>query len=150
MNCRRGKKNRITSGNPPGEGRIDPGTPPPDQRIYFSFRYLHPHPPVDQTFPNENYISELMRALKEASNWHRGELVGNRNKALRAHGIDWNDSNIPHDRFEEGLPEQFKGYDGYQLSVGRDLGRVIGLLAGNVFYVRWLDPGHETTGRQRR
>lgn len=145
---RRGRNRRkgINPGEPPGSDRINPGAPR-DRQITFSFKYLHPKPPVSQDFP-DGYLKELMNCLKEISEWDQGEFVGNRSSSLRAHGIDWSDSNIP-DGFTH-LPKHLQDSAGYQISIERDVyGRVIGLLIGSVFHVCWLDPNHETMGRKR-
>lgn len=146
-NKRKDKRGRIRP-DPPQAGRIRTGIPAPETHLRFSFRYLHPKPPVSQNFP-DGYWAELLRCFKQISELRRADLLGNRNPALRAHGIDWAKSNFPNG-FEH-LPEQYREYAGYQLSVRRDTyGRVIGFIREDVFYVCWLDPNHETMGEQRR
>ena len=141
----RNKRGQIKAGSLP-PGRIKAGDLPPDQHITFSFKHLHPNPPVSQNFP-DGYWGELLRCLKQHSRMLVGEILGNRSP-LRAHGIDWSDSNVP--QGFSYLPEPFCDMGGFQLSVKRDtFGRIIGLLIGNVFSVCWLDPQHQTTGRQR-
>lgn len=148
MAASRSKKRKgINPGKPPGESRIDPGSPPPDQTITFSFKYLHPNPPVSQEFP-EGYFAELLRCLQHHSRQFKSELVGSRNPAEKAHGINWATSNVP--QGFDHLPKQLREMNGYQLSVKREeFGRIVGLLLENVFYVCWFDPQHETTGRQK-
>jgi len=143
---RRRHRRQIDPDGPPGASRIQPGSPPDDQ-ITFSFKYLHPNPPVSQNFPAD-YWGELMSCLKMISGLNTGEILGNRSSSRRAHGIDWDDSNIP-----EGfahLPQHLRDSAGFQFSVKRDdYGRIVGLLLGNVFYVCWFDPEHQTTGRPK-
>ena len=142
---KKGKKRgkRIAPGEPPaGSGRIKPDDPAALRKILFSFKYLHLTPPVSQEFPGD-YLPELMKCLRAFSGRERGEVVGNRNPSMRAHGIDWAKSNFP--AGFSHLPAHLRDVAGFQLTVRRDkYGRVIGFLSGAVFYVCWLDPQHET------
>lgn len=140
-------KGKIPSPTGPSGGRIVAGSLPRDDGITFSFKYLHRNPPVSQEFP-DGYWSELLRCFREYCGRNKGEIVGNRNPSLRAHGLDWDDSKVT-DGFSH-LPPHLRDCNGFQLSVKKDtFGRVIGLLLGSVFYVCWLDPKHETTGRTK-
>lgn len=140
---KKGKKGRVKP-EPLSTGRIKPDSPPlQPEEIMFSFKYLHPTPPVSQEFP-EGYWNALFRRLHDVSRMKLSEFLGSRNDALKAHGIKWEDS-----AFKDGFPhlnEQLRAYKGYQFSIDRyNFGRVIGFLRGNVFYICWLDPKHETT-----
>ena len=93
----------------------------------------------------DDYWDELMSCLKTLSGLKTSEVLGKRSSSLRAHGIDWDDSNV-----KEGfahLPSHLRDSNGFQFSVKRDnYGRIVGLLLHNVFYVCWFDPEHQTTG----
>ena len=102
---------------------------------------------MNQTFP-AGYATEIIQCLARVTRLSHGGLVGKRGTG--DHGIDWNDTNVPRRVFEQGLPDQFKAYEGFQISVGKNRGRIIGLLTPRIFYVRWFDPKHETMGRRRR
>lgn len=139
-------KKPIDPGKIPGSNRIPTPALPADQ-IKFSFKYLHPNPPVSQSFP-EGYWAALLGCLREHSGLNHNELVGNRNPSLRAHGIDWDDSNVP-GGFDH-LPSHLADVAGFQITISKDVfGRVIGFLIDGVFYVCWLDPNHETMGKKK-
>ncbi len=143
---RRKNRDKINTGAPPGKSRIDAGSLPEEPYLVVSLRHLHPNPPVNQTFP-DGYATELIQCLARVTRLRHGGLVGKRGSG--DHGIDWNKSNVPRSPFEHGLPDQLNNYGGFQISVGKNRGRIIGVLTTRIFYVRWFDPNHETMGRQR-
>ncbi len=141
---KRSKKGIEASPVPHKGGRIrDDGPPPEPDEIRFSFKHLHPTPPVSQIV-GDGYYEALFERLKAVSQMKRTEFLANRNDALKAHGINWEASAVPNG-FNHIRDPQLRDYKGYQFSIDRyNHGRVVGLLVGNTFHICWLDPNHET------
>jgi hypothetical protein len=88
------------------------------------------------------YTRTLMERLRDLSSWKVSAFVGQYNKTIRNHPIDWNDTSRP-DGFSH-LNEQHRAYPAYQFSLSaNEHGRVHGLIIDDTFYVIWLDCNHK-------
>jgi hypothetical protein len=119
---------------------------PPEREpahLRFSFRYLDTsHPRFTIATQGRTYLRLLLARLKDLSTAHVAEFQTNRLPSLRIHPIDFDDPGVSVDGF--GLPKSLEA-DGkaWQFSLSaNEHGRVHGFLAGDTFYVRWLDPEH--------
>lgn len=126
-------------------GTIDPGGPPDDPNVSFSFKYLRHPPPFSCVIP-EGYFLVLFERLRVLSRLRMGDFLTAYNKRLMNHAVPWEKTTQP-DGFTH-LPEPYQAYNGFQFSVNDrdDMGRVFGFVRMGVFYICWLDPEHKVYG----
>lgn len=137
---------KIKKPTPPS-GKIPPVPPPERRGLSFSFRHFVNREPFDVARGSETYPLVLLERLRDLCSMTALELQTGRNKALRCHLIDWDDTTEPHgfDHLNQYLREQVVAY---QFSVSsNEHGRVHGFFIDDVFYVVWLDPGHQLYSR---
>jgi hypothetical protein len=125
---------RIRQNNIPRAHR-----PHSDAPLLFSFSHLHDRFVTGRHLP-EGFMSQLLVKLKELSSVSEGAFKYEWASEHRNHQI------APESRPEmefENLGEQLQTEDAYQFCVDpKTKWRVYGILVGNVFYIRWLDPDH--------
>jgi len=91
---------------------------------------------------DDRYTHTLMVRLKDLSSWTVKQFVGQYNKAVRNHEIDWSDTSRPNG-FSH-LNEQYREAPAWQFSVSSNKhGRVHGVIIDDTFYVIWLDCDHK-------
>jgi hypothetical protein len=110
--------------------------------LVFSFRYLDLNDPdFNVKGRDSSYFEKLFERKKNVCAMldHDFRMAGGR--ALRAHVIDFDKTS--RDSFPENIHADKIGTP-YQFALSaNEHGRVHGLLAGRIFYVIWLDPGHK-------
>lgn len=123
---------------------IDPQGPGAnDAELRFSFKYLDLHNPLfDFTMRDRGYFRRLLERLRELSRFRVIEFATHRSSALRIHPINFKHDAVAVQSF--GVREWADADKlAWQFSLSaNEHGRVHGFLAGNTFYVRWLDPEH--------
>lgn len=118
----------------------------PDRRtdnLRFSFKYLDLHHPRFSVVARDRaYFRLLLERLRELSGFSVGEFASQRSGTLRIHPINFERDRVTVRGF--GLREWNEADElGWQFSLSaNEHGRVHGFLAGDTFYVRWLDPEH--------
>jgi len=113
------------------------------ERLRFSFRYLDTaHPRFTVSSQAGAYFRLLLSRLRDLSELRASEFRSRRLPTLRNHPIDFDDPGVSVKGF--GLPDGLEAdAKGWQFSLSaNEHGRVHGFLAGNTFFVRWLDPEH--------
>jgi hypothetical protein len=139
------KKKRVAN--------VEITVPPPledeeSRRISFSFVHVTDN---DADFSvryakNPGYVEKLIARLKRFSDLENRHL--NANKDGHTHPIDWGKTSKKGFGFK-GLKTQYDGYEPWQISIEEGIrghqgcGRIHGFFIGNIFYVRWFDPGHK-------
>lgn len=127
---------------PAGTNLPRPGGPLPTRvTLAVSFRHLDSTDPFVTTGCGPGYLIALLDRLRDICRMTADEfrLAG---RALRSHQIRWDATSrpggfgLPDVIARTGVPWQFG------LSANEH-GRVHGLLAGDRFYVVWLDPTHQ-------
>jgi hypothetical protein len=110
--------------------------------ISFSFRYYQDDRDKFSIGGRDAiYLASLLRRLRDLSQLNAKEVINDRSKSLRCHGIVWqnttepNGFGIPNEAMLVNVPYQF------QISAN-EYGRVHGFFSENVFYIVWLDPDH--------
>lgn len=89
----------------------------------------------------KNYFLKLLERLATVSGMNRDEMIIHNKSALRCHQINFSDSRVSESGF--GLSEDVDD-DAWQFQISSNKhGRVHGYFVANVFFVVWLDPGHE-------
>ncbi|UMS01485.1 hypothetical protein AOY87_11390 [Escherichia coli] len=114
----------------------------PVTTLNFSFRYLDAgHEKFSFTSQDSAYFCKVINRLKDLSTLTLREFQSGRSAALKVYPVDWRYTSEP-EGFRH-LSEQLQSYTPYQFAVSRnEHGRVHGFIAGNVFYIVWLDPNH--------
>ncbi|NJL66095.1 MAG: hypothetical protein HC894_03315 [Microcoleus sp. SM1_3_4] len=109
--------------------------------ISFSFRYYQDDKEKFSLGGRDaRYLASLLRRLRDLSQLKAQEIINNKSKSLRCHGIVWQDTTepngfgIPNEDELVNIPYQF------QISAN-EYGRVHGFLVKIFLYV-WLDPDH--------
>lgn len=112
--------------------------------VYFSFKHLQlDHPTNRFCVKNTDgqYIFKILERFKALSGFKSREIFTSRSSALRAHPIDWSDTQVK-DGFAH-LNEQLRAVEPYQISCSsNEHGRIHGFFVQNIFYVIWFDPEH--------
>ncbi|MGK7893897.1 MAG: hypothetical protein AB4372_09810 [Xenococcus sp. (in: cyanobacteria)] len=135
------KKIKKTKINHSGSSGIRPTELPQPQGISFSFKYFHSsHEKFNCDGKDGSYWLTLIARLKDLSALTALELLRNRNRSLRCHPIDWQDTS----ESCFGIPNEEQLVDTpYQFSLSsNEHGRVHGFFINQVFYIVWLDPNH--------
>lgn len=89
----------------------------------------------------DGYTRSLMDRLRDLSSWKVSDFIGQCNKTVRNHRIDWKGTSRP-DGFSS-LNEQYQAYEAWQFSISANKhGRVHGIIIGPCFYIIWLDCNH--------
>jgi hypothetical protein len=129
----------------PPEPRADSpikSTKPADEKVRFSFELFDgtDRPVCPEVFP-EGYTQKLMERLCAVSQMKEQEFRACKDKSLRAHTHEWNNTSRPNGFAH--LNDQLKDLQGWQFCLSaNEYGRVHGLMIDNVFYVIWLDVNH--------
>lgn len=125
-------------------GRIP--TPDPSRfndDLNFSFKYLdlRGNDKFSIAEKEENYFSSLLQRLKDISSVKCSDFMACRNRSLRSHPINWEDTTEPNGF--TNLNQQLRDERAFQFQISsNEHGRVHGIIIENVFYVVWLDPDH--------
>lgn len=129
---------------PDSSGRIHKVKQLPDDLIRFSFRHLNStdkfgHEKVEDATA---YLPQFLGRLQSVSGMSLSTFRSNKDKALRAHRHDWAETS------EKGgfthLTQQLQACEAWQFEISvNEHGRIHGILIDEVFYVVWLDPGHQ-------
>lgn len=129
---------------PDSSGRIHKAKELPDDLIRFSFRHLS----STEKFGHEKvtdaatYLPQFLGRLQSVSDMSLSSFRTNKDKALRAHRHDWASTSEP-TGFSHLTP-QLQACEAWQFEISvNEHGRVHGILIDEVFYVVWLDPGHQ-------
>jgi hypothetical protein len=87
-----------------------------------------------------NYTQGLMRRLRAISSWTVEKFQRHYDSTLRNHFHDW--AKTSRAGFGK-LKGEFRDLDGWQFCLeNREHGRVHGVIAGDTFYIIWLDGNH--------
>ena len=128
---------------PAGGGHVRPVSPPPPPRVTLgvSFRYLAIGGPFGTAASGPGYLDALIGRLRDVCRM-TAEEFRQAGRSLRSHEIRWDRTSRP-EGF--GLPETIAAAGvAWQFGLSaNEHGRVHGLLAGDLFYVVWLDPTHQ-------
>lgn len=113
-----------------------------DDFVSFSFKYFDDR---NQKFhlndKDLDYFIILLNRFKDISTFKIQEFYSNRNKALRCHPIDWNDTT--EECFDLRNEDQLVDTP-YQFGLSaNEYGRVHGFLINSIFFIRWFDPDHK-------
>lgn len=112
--------------------------------VAFSFKYIelgHEKYGLPDAELKKEYLGCLLERLKQISTMKFSEFR-QAGKTLRSHQIKWCDTTDP-DGYAH-LSEQMQACEPWQFSITREnLGRIHGLILGNVFYVVWIDHDHK-------
>lgn len=114
----------------------------PGEYIRFSFRFFDGSDEeiCPRTF-EDGYTRTLVERMRDISRMTIQEFTSTKNKALRAHTHDWEQTNRPNGF--NSLNEQFRGLAGWQFQLTANAhGRVHGFIIDSTFYVVWLDRDH--------
>lgn len=129
------------------QGQIRPTEVAP-KGVSFSFRHLHADHPTFGLRDGEGnarqgeYFAKLLARLKDVCLMTAAELRISRSKALRSHSITWSETSQP--RGFSHLPSHLQQEQPWQFSItANEHGRVHGFFIGDVFYIVWLDAGHD-------
>ena len=141
------RKARFDDGDRPGLGGSRAGREGTGRTslLCFSFKYFDPdHPTCHCRDRDDGYFRKLLERIKALSGLAVAELTAGRGgKALRFHPVDFAEDRVSQAGF--GIPggNEFDD-DAWQFSVSaNEHGRVCGFLLGDVFYIVWLDAGHQ-------
>lgn len=110
--------------------------------VSFSLKYLQcNHSKFSIQNRDPLYLNALLERLPDLSSLSFQEIVSNRNKTLRCHPINWEETS----ETCFGIPGEEQLVDTpYQFSVSaNEHGRVHGFFIEEVFYIVWLDPDHK-------
>lgn len=113
-----------------------------DDLIKFSYKYADLSHDISHLNDRDtNYFMALIHRLHDLCNSTVSELKASRNRTLRFHSIDWDDTT--QNLF--GLPNEDDLVDqSFQFSLsGNEHGRIHGFFIDNVFYIVWFDPNHQ-------
>jgi hypothetical protein len=145
---------------------IDPGIPPSppsdvkvlspvelaDTQFLFSFSFLDVKAKLFNPFRLKGrYFLAVLRDLKDLSQINVVRFQKNVNDhKWHNHPIDWADSAFKDKNlsFFPKLGEQYHGCHCWQFKCGNSGCRAHGFFISNVFYIVWLDHGHELFPRQ--
>ncbi|MDP3609355.1 MAG: hypothetical protein Q8R74_09820 [Methylophilus sp.] len=112
--------------------------------VCFSFKYLdldHEKFHLPDTKEKASYLATLFDRLKHISSMTFAEFR-TAGKALRSHAIQWETTSEPYGYLR--LPAQMQECQPWQFSLSREeLGRIHGFLLSDIFYVIWVDHGHQ-------
>jgi hypothetical protein len=110
--------------------------------ISFSFRYYQDDKDKFSLADRDSrYLASLLRRLRDLSQLKSQEIINDRSKSLRCHGIVWQDTTEPNGF---GIPNEDRLVNiSYQFQISaNEYSRVHGFFSENIFYIVWLDPDH--------
>jgi hypothetical protein len=110
--------------------------------MVFSFKYFDSsHAKFGPDFVEDGYLRHFIERLKSLSGWLTRRFKTDRCKTVRNHTITFSETSEP-DGFKH-LPEQLWEGASWQFSITANAhGRVHGFIAGDTFFVVWIDPKH--------
>lgn len=108
-----------------------------NEKIIFSFRLLElTHRYFNLGGTCIKWFNNVFAKLQDISSITKNELLFEKKDIFRPHPIKWEDVD---QKFPFSGLEQLECR---QISFGKGLGRMHGIMIGNVFYIVWLDPHH--------
>ena len=122
-------------------GAIRPTSLPP-VRLSFSFKYLQfGHKKFQFENQTPAYFVKLLDRLKHICELSWLEMCTTHKESLKCHDHKWHMTSEPNGFGLKGQLADCKGWQ-FQLTAN-EYGRVHGFSLNEVFYVVWLDPGHQ-------
>lgn len=138
------KKPKIQTSNAIGIGKDKEILQTLSNTMIFSFKYVSFQNPKFQVEDRKtNYFLCLIGRFQGLSHLGIDILTSDtKNKALRSHPIDWDDSRVTEKCF--GIPNENEiAYMPWQFELTvNEHGRIHGFLIGNIFNIVWFDPCH--------
>lgn len=127
---------------PEERGRIHKQHNLPEDNLKFSFKFLEFSQKFHIDEVNQRYLKVFLDRLKSISNISVNDFRTNKNKSLRAHTHDW--QNTSEKKGFTCLNKQLKQCESWQFQLSaNEHGRVHGILIDETFYVVWLDLAHK-------
>lgn len=138
--------NRIKKGAlPEPVGRVHKTKELPDDLLRFSFRHLELDNNkfcIPDAKEKPTYFNKLLERFKDVSGYTVSRFRTEKSHGLKAHVHDWSKSSEK--AGYSHLSEQLQQCEPWQFCLSvNEHGRVHGILIDDVFYVVWLDHGHQ-------